>query len=305
MSPALKVIDYRYNEQRDSIIVETVQVPVIDSSSSIISPYAALEHYNLLGDADLYVGLSVTQEGSFSLVEYDFVVSICGMAHPWYVIIISSRSWLRERTHTYAQVMDDDRVCLMLSSPPPPPPPEQQQGAVLSLRFFELDAQACIDHVQGKMKQVSEEMVAKGQELLGGVLFSCNGRGPTNLLNLRRQPGVDANAFRQYFGHKHLAGFYAAGEIGPQAIYLEEKKQGTASNDEEEDTAAAAAANRSVMSCTQTGQAALQGFTAVFGLFIVPKRSQTPTGSSSPLMEKLHKEGLEVTVKEVMKQMAQ
>ena len=61
----------------------------------------------------------------------------------------------------------------------------------------------------------------------------------------------DASIFAKVFPSAKLLGFYAGGEIGPKAL-------------------AAAPASRA----TQVGHAAMQGFTAVFGLFMVPQRTR-------------------------------
>ncbi len=47
----------------------------------------------------------------------------------------------------------------------------------------------------------------------GGLLFSCNGRGQA----LFGEPDHDIGAFRRVFGDVPIAGFFAAGEIGPVA----------------------------------------------------------------------------------------
>jgi small ligand-binding sensory domain FIST len=46
---------------------------------------------------------------------------------------------------------------------------------------------------------------------LGGLLFTCNGRG-TRMFS---QPHHDAEAVGRAFGELPLAGFFAGGEIGP------------------------------------------------------------------------------------------
>jgi small ligand-binding sensory domain FIST len=43
------------------------------------------------------------------------------------------------------------------------------------------------------------------------LLFTCNGRG----LQLFPEPHHDARLLRAYFGEIPLAGFFAAGELGP------------------------------------------------------------------------------------------
>jgi len=52
---------------------------------------------------------------------------------------------------------------------------------------------------------------AAGFRPSGGLLFTCNGRG-TRLFG---QPNHDASAIQQAFGPLPLAGFFAAGELGP------------------------------------------------------------------------------------------
>ncbi len=46
---------------------------------------------------------------------------------------------------------------------------------------------------------------------LGGLLFTCNGRGT----RLFPEPHHDAGVIREYFGEIPCAGFFAAGELGP------------------------------------------------------------------------------------------
>lgn len=46
---------------------------------------------------------------------------------------------------------------------------------------------------------------------LGGLLFTCNGRG----MRLFREPHHDAGCVRDYLGDIPLAGFFAQGELGP------------------------------------------------------------------------------------------
>ena len=61
------------------------------------------------------------------------------------------------------------------------------------------------------------------------------------------QEMMDASAFHGSFPEVPMVGFYAGGEIGPEAM-----------------------ASASGQVATQTGHASLQGFTCVFGLFSVP-----------------------------------
>ncbi|MDB5349559.1 MAG: hypothetical protein JWN86_806 [Planctomycetota bacterium] len=50
-----------------------------------------------------------------------------------------------------------------------------------------------------------------GSKVVGGLLFSCNGRGS----RLFSEPDHDVNAFQEAFGPIPVAGFFAMGELGP------------------------------------------------------------------------------------------
>ena len=115
------------------------------------------------------------------------------------------------------------------------------QGSQIDL--FNLDGQACIDDVGIKLDRL-KELVA-GKRLLAGLMFSCNGRGPERSYLIKEEMS-DANAWNDRFPSVPLLGFYAGGEIGPRAM----------------------AGNTNIF---QQGHASLQGFTAVFVLFVVPK----------------------------------
>ena len=109
--------------------------------------------------------------------------------------------------------------------------------------LFNLDGQACIEDVGIKLERL-KELVA-GKRLLAGLMFSCNGRGPGKAFLINEEM-CDANAWHNRFPSVPLLGFYAGGEIGPRAM----------------------AGNMDIF---QRGNSSLQGFTAVFVLFVVPK----------------------------------
>jgi small ligand-binding sensory domain FIST len=109
--------------------------------------------------------------------------------------------------------------------------------------LFNLDGQACIEDVGIKLERL-KELVA-GKRLLAGLMFSCNGRGPGKSFLINEEM-CDANAWNNRFPSVPLLGFYAGGEIGPRAM----------------------AGNTDIF---QRGASSLQGFTAVFVLFVVPK----------------------------------
>lgn len=58
---------------------------------------------------------------------------------------------------------------------------------------------------------LARERVARPAPIAGALLFSCNGRGSA----LFGEPDHDIGALRRAFGDVPVAGFFAAGEIGP------------------------------------------------------------------------------------------
>ena len=117
--------------------------------------------------------------------------------------------------------------------------------------FFALDGEACGEHVETTMQQLKKHTDDKEEHVLAAMMYSCAGRGP-NPGWLLRKPMADANAFSKAFGGEvPCIGFYAGGEIGPLAK--------------------APAPDAESRNLFQRGKAALQGFTAVFALFIAPK----------------------------------
>jgi len=123
-------------------------------------------------------------------------------------------------------------------------PREEETLMNAELDFFVLNGEACLEDMEkkiGRLKQLTE-----GEEILGAVMVSCSGRGPQKGM-LIPEDMADATRFAKGFPNVSCLGFYAGGEIGPLAL---------------------AKMNESVF---QTGRVAVQGFTAVFALFIVPK----------------------------------
>lgn len=116
--------------------------------------------------------------------------------------------------------------------------------------LYTLDGGACRQDVHATLQALSQEVST--QKLLGACMFSCNGRGPQS--GMLGEPMADAAAWAKYFPQVPLLGFYAGGEIGPLAM-----------------------AGRRAALRGQDGRqvATLQGFTAVFALWIVPKEDWT------------------------------
>lgn len=182
------------------------------------------------------------------------------------------------------QAQEGDHTLLLLQCKGKPRP-----GSRLALKFFELEAPACRADVEEKMRAVARELRERNQELLGSLLFSCNGRGPTRFLDLHGAAGgIDARAFTTAFPNTPVAGFYCMGEIGPQSIWSEPPPPPVESGAGSSPTSLGAP-QVAALAASQTGSAALQGFTAVFGVLCVPKRG--PNSGGTPLMQLLQKQG--------------
>ena len=108
--------------------------------------------------------------------------------------------------------------------------------------FFDLSGKQCMFDMTYCMEQL--QIQTSGEEILGAIMFSCNGRGPHAGMFITDSM-ADAKRFANVFPNVPCLGFYAGGEIGPLAL----------------------AGRQSVF---QQGNACVQGFTAVFALFIVP-----------------------------------
>jgi small ligand-binding sensory domain FIST len=119
-----------------------------------------------------------------------------------------------------------------------------QEGSLVGAEvdFFYLDGEACCRDVDRTVSMLREQ--TRGEEILGAVMFSCSGRGPRRG-GLIGEDMADATRFANAFPDVPCLGYYAGGEIGPTAL----------------------AGNRNVF---RQGKATVQGFTAVFCLFIVP-----------------------------------
>ena len=180
-------------------------------------------------------------------------------------------------------------------------------GSRLSLKFFELEAAACRADVEEKMRAVARELRERNQELLGSLLFSCNGRGPSRFLDLHGggTAGIDARAFTAAFPNTAVAGFYCMGEIGPQSIWSEPAVEEAGGGPTLPSPLLVSPSwgsgsgggggghflegGEEMLAASQTGSSALQGYTAVFGVWCVPKRG--PRSGGSALMHKLHHDG--------------
>eukprot|EP00977_Amphora_coffeiformis_P029852 scaffold43063_cov214-Amphora_coffeaeformis.AAC.2 len=117
------------------------------------------------------------------------------------------------------------------------------EGAEIDL--YTLDGPACRNDVHSTLQALQQEV--KGQKLLGGCMFSCAARGPAP--NMLGEKMADAAAWATHFPTVPLLGWYAGGEVGPMAM---------------------AGRKNAMRGRDATQKATLQGFTAVFALWIVP-----------------------------------
>jgi small ligand-binding sensory domain FIST len=78
-----------------------------------------------------------------------------------------------------------------------------------TIQFHVRDAESADEDLRELLEKDIED--AEGASPAGALLFSCNGRG-TRMFD---KPCHDAGVFDEIMGHVPLAGFFAAGEIGP------------------------------------------------------------------------------------------
>jgi len=116
------------------------------------------------------------------------------------------------------------------------------------VRFFQLNTDACKCDLQKLLGYVRTQCEQSEEQVLGSVMFTCGGRGAHFFDG---EDCADAKCFQKTFPSVPLVGFWAGGEIGPKAL-----------------------AEATPSEVTRVGNAAFQGFTAVFGIFRVPKPTQ-------------------------------
>lgn len=77
-----------------------------------------------------------------------------------------------------------------------------------TVQFHVRDAESADVELRQMLGKIKEELAERS---VGALMFSCNGRGT----NLFEQPHHDASCVKETLGGIPLAGFFAAGEIGP------------------------------------------------------------------------------------------
>jgi len=124
-----------------------------------------------------------------------------------------------------------------------PGSPSSPDVSDVEVCFYGLDPDACREDLRRLLGHVQTHCERNRDQMMGAVMFTCNGRG----MRFFGGNHVDAKEFHTSFPSVTLAGLWAGGEIGPQALAEAAPEQ-----------------------ATRTGRAALQGFTAVFGIFRAP-----------------------------------
>jgi FIST C domain len=157
-----------------------------------------------------------------------------GHGPPAFVVVDNRRTSVTTTTTTTTTMESDNTNCTNNNDN------YSLEGAQVD--FFTLTGQACMDDMDRMALKLRQQ--TQGEQILGAIMFSCAGRGP-NPGGLIRERMSDATRFSKLFPDVPCLGFYAGGEIGPLAMAGKEN-------------------------IFQTGQTALQGFTVVFALFIVP-----------------------------------
>lgn len=85
----------------------------------------------------------------------------------------------------------------------------------VNIDFFNLDGESCIQDMELRMRLLQQS--TRNEDLMGAVLFVCNGRGPFPGVVIPREMS-DARIFAARFPSVPCLGFYAGGEIGPDVI---------------------------------------------------------------------------------------
>ena len=116
-------------------------------------------------------------------------------------------------------------------------------GSAKYMQFFNLDPNTSKVDLKHRLEAAKKSCAFQSKQVLGGLLFTCGGRG----VNFYEEHDVESRIFAQTMPGIGLSGFFAGGEIGPEALAA-----APAESDYRRD-------------------ARLQGFTAVFGIFFVPK----------------------------------
>ncbi|GBG31602.1 Hypothetical Protein FCC1311_078272 [Hondaea fermentalgiana] len=137
------------------------------------------------------------------------------------------------------------RLRVMLENAPANANPE---GATMGT--FVATTRAAVSDLHKMLDRLKAHLAQNDERVLAGLMFSCSARGP-HPMTKETGPMLDARAFQDKFGVP-LIGFYAGGEIGPRARALVDGE------------------------AFESSRAVVQGYTVVYGVFIVPHNSFSP-----------------------------
>mmetsp|Transcript_18816 Transcript_18816/g.57166 ORF Transcript_18816/g.57166 Transcript_18816/m.57166 type:complete len:484 (+) Transcript_18816:383-1834(+) len=111
------------------------------------------------------------------------------------------------------------------------------------IRIFGLESKSALNDVEARLQAAQETCAELAKMPLGGLLFTCGGRG----LQFYGRSEVESSIFQRKLPGTPLSGIFALGEVGPAA--LAGSKPGS----------------------LKRADPKLQGFTAVFGVWFVPR----------------------------------
>lgn len=153
-----------------------------------------------------------------------------------------------------------------------------------NIDYYDLDGPACVYDMDDAMVCLKEQ--TKSSTILGGIMFSCNGRGPKSS-SMMPLDMADATIFEKYFPKIMCVGMYAYGEIGPIALAGTIRRQDQQQQQQQQQSSLSSRHHFNNESKVKDivgnpppyqqytvfnqGNSCLQAFTAVFSLFIVPK----------------------------------
>jgi len=112
--------------------------------------------------------------------------------------------------------------------------------------FYRIDQKACEKDLEQLLGFVQGQCEEREEETLGAVMFTCCAR----VEDFFGRNHAEVKQFQAVFPSLPLTGIWSNGEIGPQALVESAPEQ-----------------------ATRTGNASMQGFTAVFGIFRAPASS--------------------------------
>lgn len=149
------------------------------------------------------------------------------------------------------------------------------------LRFFMVDGESSSEDLIHSLNITKQQMHINNRELLGGLMFTCCGRGPQK--GFFTETDFDAKVFYNVFPDSPLLGCYVNGEIGPQmqvgiskeSVLCSGINRTTIGTSTTSHTTAACNLSSMTSSTSATAvdrDSVVHGFTAIFCLFAAPPK---------------------------------